>query len=65
MNRLYDKSSRRFFRRLRASDMYKFLRSGCEMGWYGHFTKPVPTPGIDDVLRKILKDMEKRYDKLR
>jgi hypothetical protein len=26
---------------MRASDMSSFRRTGCDMGWYGHFTGPV------------------------
>ena len=50
------KDFRRFMRRVRASDMDKFLKSGCDMGWYGHFIQPVRTPEIDDALRQILND---------
>jgi len=37
-----NKDYRKFIRHKRASDMKPFLKSGCDMGWYGHFVGPVP-----------------------
>lgn len=50
------KDYRRFLRRMRASDMKPFLKSGCDMGWYGHFVGPVPTPKINSVIERIRED---------
>ena len=52
--------TRRFYRRMRASDMKPFLKSGCDMGWYGHFVGLVPTPKIKEVLKKIMADLENK-----
>ena len=56
----YGKDFRKFMRRVRASDMDKFLKTGCDMGWYGHFIQPIKTPEIDKVLRRILNDIQER-----
>jgi len=54
------KDHRRFYRRMRASNMKPFLKTGCDMGWYGHFVGPVPTPNIEKVLARILYDMNNK-----
>jgi len=54
------RSARHFLRRMRASDMKPFLKTGCDMGWYGHFVGPVPTPRIKYVINMIMQDA-KRY----
>lgn len=40
--------------------MKPFLKTGCDMGWYGHFVGPVPTPRIKYVINMIMQDA-KRY----
>jgi len=37
--------------------MRDFLKSGCDMGWYGHFVGPVPTPKIKETLRKFAAEL--------
>jgi hypothetical protein len=54
------RDARRFYRRMRASDMKPFLKSGCDMGWYGHFVGPVKVdPGkLSATIKKIMSDVK-------
>ena len=58
MNR---KDYRRFMRHLRASDMKPFRKTGCDMGWYGHFKGPVKTDPkkLAKARKMMLEEMEK------
>jgi len=50
---------RRFYRRLRASDMKAFLKTGCDMGWYGHFVEQVKIDKdkMKRAIRRIMDDI--------
>ena len=63
MAELNQKDYRRFFRRMRASDMKPFLKTGCDMGWYGHFVGLVPTQNIDKTIKRIMLDIGRKYEK--
>ena len=54
------KYHRRFYRRMRASDMKPYLKTGCDMGWYGHFVGFVPTPKANSIVKKIIADVIRR-----
>ena len=50
---------RRFYRRLRASDMKAFLKTGCDMGWYGHFVElvKIDKDKMKRAIRRIMDDI--------
>jgi hypothetical protein len=57
--KLNRKDYRRFMRRLRASDMVSFLKTGCDMGWYGHFRQiEIDANKIRKVVAKIIRDSQ-------
>ena len=53
------KDYRRFYRIIRASNMSKYRKTGCDMGWYGHFIGPVPTPRINKVVKRIMSNIDR------
>lgn len=56
------KDARSFLRRMRASDMSKFLKTGCDMGWCGHFVGPVyvDPAKMRETIQKIICGLEWR-----
>lgn len=57
---IYGKDARRFLRRMRASDMKPFLKTGCDMGWYGHFVGLVYVDPVKmrETIKKIINAAE-------
>lgn len=49
---------RKFYRRIIASEMEPYLKSGCDMGLYDHFKGPVHTPKLNSILWQIIENQE-------
>jgi len=52
-----DKSTRRFWRRIRASTFS--LKCGSDMGIYNHFVGPIKTPKLSETLKRFVEDHRK------
>jgi hypothetical protein len=55
------KDYRKFIRHFRASNMYQYLKSGCDIGWYDHFTSVLINK--DKINRVKQKMKEEIYEK--